>query len=97
MKQTYCMYIIHRGIKRWANTASLEVATSEQWLSRASAYKSGAKLEIIFELAKTCHENIRIFDVLTINSEKLTVKGVNFDTICEGIGLFGYIIYLKRE
>ena len=78
-------------------TATLEVATPIQWLSRASAYKSGAKLKIIFEVAKNCHENIRIFDVLTINSEKLTVKGVNFDTICEGFGLFGYIIYLKRE
>ena len=60
--------------------ATPKVATYEQRLSRASAYKSGAKLKIIFELAKTCHENIRIFDVLTINSEKLTVKGVNFDT-----------------
>ena len=46
-------------------------------------------------MAKNCHENIRIFDVLTINSEKLTVKGVNFDTICEGFGLFGHIIYLN--
>ena len=79
------------------NIASLEVATHIVKPPRASAYKSGAKLEIIFELAKICHENIRIFDVLTINSEKLTVKGVNFDTICEGFGLFGHIIYLKRE
>lgn len=74
-------YSINQNPHHLLLTASLEVATYEQWLSRASAYKSGAKLEIIFELAKTCHENIRIFDVLTINSEKLTVKGVNFDTI----------------
>ena len=67
MKQTYCMYIIHRGLKRWANTASLEVATYEQQLSRASAYKSGAKLKIIFELAKISHKNLRLLYVLSLN------------------------------
>ena len=46
-------------------------------------------------MAKKCHEKLRLLDVLTLNLDKLIVKGVNFDTICEGFGLFGHIINLK--
>ena len=49
------------------NIASLEVATQIQWISRASAYKSEAKLKIIFELAKISHKNLRLLYVLPLN------------------------------
>ena len=63
-------------------------------ISRIRLY-SGAKIEIIFELAKISHKNLRLLYVLPLNLDKLIVKGVNFDTICEWIGLIGYIIYLE--
>ena len=43
-------------------------------------------------MAKICHENQRILYVLTIKFDELTIKGVNFDTICEGIGCLGHIM-----
>ena len=62
-----------------------------------SAFIKWGKDKIIFRIGKNMLQKSMDIVLFDIKNRRIDNLGVNFDTICKGFGLFGYIIYLKRE